>query len=650
MIICSYCGKENGDKDKFCMNCGAKLSNGGKNKIEKIDNNVRKKREKQELGRFLVEEARKGEFWTPSGRKKELGQLITTLQLTKKNNPLIIGEPGVGKTTLVESLAIRIMNGKVPETMKNSEILEILPSKIIMNTPHRGQAEGRIEKIIDMVKNNPDIILFIDEIHMLLDSKRNPEISNTFKPYLLDHNIRVIGATTYSEFKKIEEDTAIERRFSKIFLKEPGKEDTIEIIKQLKKEFEKHHKIKIMDKAIEQAVELSGKYIPDRFFPDKAIDVIDGACALLKVSNMSKSLFSESILNKVEGSGNMLTPEIVKAEVSRITGIPVEKIDFNVSSAIKNIEQKLNQKILGQEDVINTLSNKIKSSFVLDDKGNKPIGVFLFVGPTGVGKTALTKELAKLIFNSENKLIRFDMSEYGEKQQVSRLIGAPPGYIGYEEGGVLVDSVRKEPYSVVLFDEVEKAHSDVWKLFLQIFDEGRLTDNRGKLADFSSTIIIMTSNIGSNHYFIKEKNKKEIGFQKQEKKGSKKFDDNNVKKIIMEELKMVFPPELFNRIDEILVFSPIKGETIKKIIAMKLEELKNGLKKRDIELIWTDEVMDFLLKKGYSFEYGVREINRTIERYLKYPLTGFLIESGSKKIKCQLSEDKESLSFVVNGV
>lgn len=592
------------------------------------------------LGRDLVHMAREGKIEPIVGRKDEIRRVLQTLTKKMKNNPIIIGEAGVGKTAVVYGLAHRIANGKIPEIIRNKRIIEMGMSTIVAGTKHRGEFEERMQKIIDELKANPDIIIFIDEIHTIMgagDSRGGLHAGNILKPYLARNEITVIGATTIDEYRKhIEKDPALERRFQPVMVDEPSEEDTVKILNGLKERYEKHHGVTFTDKAIQAAVKLSERYIPDRNLPDKAIDLMDEAAAR---SQLSFTSICEDEEEKIEDLSNQVTEEDIAEVVSLWTGVPVAKLTQEESERLLHMEDWLRKRVVGQENAVKTVAQTIRMVRMGLSSPHRPSGVFLFLGPTGVGKTELAKSLAEFLFESESDMVRLDMSEYMEKHAISRMIGSPPGYVGHEEEGQLTKQVRTKPYCVVLLDEVEKAHPDVFDLFLQVFDDGRLTDSKGRTINFTNTIIIMTSNIGTSS----------VDFS-----GKTRVVDSSdpvVQEEIMEELRQHFRPEFLNRIDEIIIFNPLNEAALKKIVRMNIDTLADHLKKqRDINLRVDESAMEFLLKQGYDPEYGARPMKRAIQNYLAKPLAEAMLSHGVESDDTVLVKfDGEKLVFETGG-
>ncbi len=550
----------------------------------------------------LTEMAKNGQLMPVIGRENEVNRMVEILGRKMKNNPVLIGDPGVGKTAIVEGLAQRIVSGNVPDFLKSKTVLKLDLARLVAGTKFRGEFEERLKKLIDMLKKRTDVILFIDELHTVVGAGAAEgalDAGNILKPELARGTLRVIGATTVEEYRKhIERDKALARRFQVIFVSEPTVDETIEILKGLKPKFEEFHGVKITDKAIEAAAKLSSKYITDRFMPDKAVDLIDEAAARAKI-------------DRVEEIGE---EEIAKV-VERWTGIPVGKIMGDEKEKIKNLEKLIHEKFVDQEEAVRVVSNAIKMSRAGIRNPKRPLGVFLFLGPTGVGKTELAKRLADVLFGSEKALIRIDMSEYMEKHSVARLIGAPPGYVGYEEGGQLTEQVRRRPYSVVLFDEIEKAHPEVFNVLLQLFDDGRLTDGKGTTVDFRNTIIIMTSNIGSD-VIIQDI---EDGLE------------NAIPKHMEEEMRRYFRPELINRIDAAVVFKPLKKEHIKEIISIYLRELNERLADRNISVELDESMMEYLATEGYVPTMGARPLRRLFENTVEFKLAELIIDEQVKE-------------------
>ncbi len=550
----------------------------------------------------LTEMAKNGQLMPVIGRENEVNRMVEILGRKMKNNPVLIGDPGVGKTAIVEGLAQRIVSGNVPDFLKSKTVLKLDLARLVAGTKFRGEFEERLKKLIDMLKKRTDVILFIDELHTVVGAGAAEgalDAGNILKPELARGTLRVIGATTVEEYRKhIERDKALARRFQVIFVSEPTVDETIEILKGLKPKFEEFHGVKITDKAIEAAAKLSSKYITDRFMPDKAVDLVDEAAARAKI-------------DRVEEIGE---EEIAKV-VERWTGIPVGKIMGDEKEKIKNLEKLIHEKFVDQEEAVRVVSNAIKMSRAGIRNPKRPLGVFLFLGPTGVGKTELAKRLADVLFGSEKALIRIDMSEYMEKHSVARLIGAPPGYVGYEEGGQLTEQVRRRPYSVVLFDEIEKAHPEVFNVLLQLFDDGRLTDGKGTTVDFRNTIIIMTSNIGSD-VIIQDI---EDGLE------------NAIPKHMEEEMRRYFRPELINRIDAAVVFKPLKKEHIKEIISIYLRELNERLADRNISVELDESMMEYLATEGYVPTMGARPLRRLFENTVEFKLAELIIDEQVKE-------------------
>jgi ATP-dependent Clp protease ATP-binding subunit ClpC len=615
--------------------------------------------------RDLTELARQGKLDPVIGRAKEIETIIEILARRKKNNPVLIGEPGVGKTAIVEGLAQRIVKGEVPEVLRNKRLVELNVNALISGTKYRGEFEERVKQILDEIIANQDkLIIFIDEIHNIVGAgqagESSMDLANVFKPALARGELHLIGATTLNEYQKyIEKDAALERRFQPVFISEPTVEQTINILRGLRDRFEAHHKVRITDEALIAAAVLSDRYITNRYLPDKAIDLIDQACAKVRISLTSRPAEIHELESKLkqlrreqeyatsrkqfdkakelEEQIKKLEEELKNAEenwkkvvssesaevrakhiaeiVSTLTGIPVSELSTDERERLLKLEEKLHERVVAQEEAVKAVADAIRLSRAGLKEQNRPIATFLFLGPTGVGKTELAKALAWAVFGDEDAVIRIDMSEYMERHTVSRLIGAPPGYIGYEEGGQLTERVRRRPYSVILLDEIEKAHPDVHNILLQVFDEGRLTDGKGRTVDFTNTIIIATSNIGSDI----------IQYNLTAPEGEK-LTYEQLKEKLMGLLRKYFRPEFLNRIDEIIIFHALTQEQIKEIVKLQLERVKRVAKGQGINLVFDDSVISYLAKIGYQPEFGARELKRKIRTELETRLAEEMIK------------------------
>ncbi|MFH1394732.1 MAG: ATP-dependent Clp protease ATP-binding subunit [Candidatus Omnitrophota bacterium] len=652
----------------------------------------RKKRTKtpalDSFGRDLTEMASQDELDPVIGRDKEIQRVIQILSRRKKNNPILIGEAGVGKTAIVEGLAQKIIAGDIPEVLKGKRLLILDLAMMIAGTKYRGQFEERIKAVMKEIKDTPEVIVFIDEIHTLVGAggaEGAIDASNILKPSLQRGEIQCIGATTLDEYRKnIEKDPALERRFQPVTVDPPSVEETIKILNGLRDKYEAHHKIKFSDKALEAAAKMSDQYISGRFLPDKAIDLIDEAGSKAKLSTMvlPKELTEEE--KKIEEirrekeeavkeqdfekaarfrdserkaredleqkkiewkSGKNKQDVIVSDEdiatiVSDWTGIPLVKVEEKESEKYLRLEEGLKARVVGQDEAITAIAHAVRRSRAGIKDPNRPIGTFIFMGPTGVGKTLLGRKLAEIMFGDEDAVIQIDMSEYMEKFNVSRLVGAPPGYVGYEEGGQLTEKVRRRPYSVVLLDEIEKAHPDVFNILLQLLDEGRLTDSYGRKVSFKNTILIMTSNIGAN--LLKKAGA--IGFKTQEEEEGYK----EMKGRLLEAVKKTFKPEFLNRIDDVIVFRSLTRADLKQIVEIEIKEVAERLKEKNIELLLDNKSKAFLIDKGFDKVFGARPLKRTIQRYLENPLAEEILSGAFKdgtKIKVTAPKGKTELKF-----
>lgn len=632
-----------------------------------------------EMGDFAIdlnEKAKQGKIDPVIGRQTEINRVIQILSRRNKNNPVLIGEPGVGKTAIAEGLAQRIVSHDVPEILKDCHVISLNMSSVVAGTKYRGEFEERLKKVIDEVKKHKDWILFVDELHTLVgagSTEGSMDAANIMKPALARGELRCIGATTLKEYKKyIEKDAALERRFQPVKVGEPTPEDTLKILKGLRDRYEAFHKAKITDEAMKAAVELSGRYITDRFQPDKAIDVIDEAAAKVRMEASStpdalkekeeklasllkekeaavasqdfekaaeyrddaKKMQSEIALMKKDWKGAdhddlKVTEEDVAEVVAKWTGVPLQNLKKSDSERLLHLEEELHKRVVGQDEAVHAVATAIRRARAGMKDPKRPIGSFLFLGSTGVGKTELARALAECMFGSEKNMIRFDMSEYMEKHEVSRLVGAPPGYVGYEEGGQLTDAVRKTPYSVILFDEVEKAHPDFFNILLQVLDDGRLTDGQGRTVDFTNAVIIMTSNLGSA--LLKNQMKK-LGF-KAEDKGEKKETFEDVKKLMMDEVKHTLRPEFINRIDEIIVFHPLTATDLSSIVNLMLAKVGEKLAHFEVKLDASEEAKKLLIDHGTDVEYGARPLRRTIQKEVEDTISELILQEGLEKKK-----------------
>jgi ATP-dependent Clp protease ATP-binding subunit ClpC len=643
------------------------------------------------FGRDLTELARRGKLDPIIGRDDEIERVSQILSRRKKNNPVLIGEPGVGKTAIAEGLAQRIVEGKVPQTLENRRIVTLDMASLVAGTKYRGQFEERLKAVMNEIINSQDVIIFIDELHTIVGAggaEGSLDASNIFKPALSRGELQCVGATTLNEYRKyIEKDGALDRRFQTVVVNPPSTEATIAILKGLRGKYEEHHKVIITDEAIELAVKLSDRYISGRFQPDKSIDVIDEAGSRVHLNAFTKpDIFNQledeiielskqkdaSVKNQEFEKAAQLRDSIklkkeqleqqkkdwenkrsnqrielkgddIAAVISKMTGIPLFKLEEKESRKLLRMEEDLSQRIVGQSEAIKAISKAIRRTRAGLKDPRKPIGSFIFLGPTGVGKTELAKALASFLFEDDDALIRIDMSEYMEKFAVSRLIGAPPGYVGYEEGGQLTEKVRRRPYSVVLLDEIEKAHPDVYNILLQMLDDGQLTDSFGRRVDFRNTVVIMTSNMGTRE----AKAGKTLGFQKMDAK----TDYEGMKGRIMEELKRSFNPELINRIDETIIFHSLTKEDILQIIGILLKDVDKRLKDKNMVIKLTESARQFLADKGYDPNFGARPLKRAIQRYLEDPLAEELLKadvaSGNCEVEVFHEGDNEELSFQI---
>jgi len=639
-----------------------------------------------QFGTDLSLQAMEGKLDPVIGRNVETERVIEILSRRTKNNPCLLGEPGVGKTAVIEGLAQKIVAGNVPENLKNKRVVTLDVSSMVAGAKYRGDFEERIKKALAEVKKAKDVILFIDEIHTIVGAGAADgaiDAANILKPMLARREIQLVGATTPKEYRKyIERDSALERRFQPVQIEEPSIEEAEKILEGIRDKYEAHHNVKITEEAIKFAVELSSKYINDRYLPDKAIDLIDEAsvkCRLKtyvepenikkleekfekvtrekedaitvqdfekaaklrdKEAELSRKLESENEKWRDIRSNRVINieKEDIAVIVSNWTGIPVSKISESETEKLKNLEKELHKRVVGQDEAVSAVSRAIRRSRVGLKDPNRPIGSFLFLGPTGVGKTELTKALAESLFGSENSMIRVDMSEFMEQHSVSKLIGSPPGYVGYEEAGGLTEQVRKKPYSVILFDEIEKAHPDVMNLLLQILDDGRLTDSQGRAVNFKNAVIIMTSNIGARSIT----DKKTLGFGNHEH--SEEYE--NIKKDVMQEVKQILKPEFINRIDEIIVFHKLTKENIEDIIDIMLENVCSKMSKQNVCLKVEQSAKDFILNKGIDDNFGARPLKRTIQNFIEDKLAESILD-GIPQEKGELVISAENDEIVV---
>ena len=626
----------------------------------------------------LNESAKQGKIDPVIGRDKEIARVIQILSRRTKNNPVLIGEPGVGKTAIAEGLAQRIVNGNVPEILRNKRIISLSISSMLAGAKYRGEFEERLKKAIDEVQKHDDMIIFIDEIHTLVGAGATEgamDAANILKPALARGEFQVIGATTLDEYKKhIEKDAALERRFQPVLVGEPSEEDALEILKGLRDRYEAFHKAKITDEALDAAVSLSSRYITDRFLPDKAIDVVDEAASKVRMkvfsatpdvkaletqlADVKKEKEAAVTAQEFEKAAEMrdeekriekeindkkkaakensdaklvVTDEDIASVVAQWTGIPVSKIAHEESESLLHLEEELHKRVIGQDEAVVAISKAVRRARAGLKDPKRPIGSFLFLGPTGVGKTELARALAVALFGDETAMIRLDMSEYMEKHTVSRLVGAPPGYVGYEEGGQLTDAVRRKPYSVILLDEVEKAHADFFNILLQVLDDGRLTDSQGRTVDFRNTVIIMTSNLGAKAL---RKDSPELGFLAAKKADSNTEDTNGVnfkeaKKSVMDSVKRHFRPEFLNRIDEMIVFHALTSNDLKQIVTILMDTVVKRLGDMGLSLEISPAAMDLLVKEGSDFSMGARPLKRAIQRLIEDPISDFILQGNA---------------------
>lgn len=682
------------------LNDMPKLNVFKENKAPKKDNNTKDNKQKNnsatplldKYGRDLNILAQEEKIDPVIGRNREIERVIQILSRRTKNNPILIGEPGVGKTAVTEGLAQRLINGNIPKVLASKHIISLNMASLVAGTKYRGDFEDRLKKIIDEIIENKNIILFIDEMHTLIGAgaaEGSMDAANILKPALSRGEIQVIGATTLKEYKKyIEKDSALERRFQTIMVNEPSVEDAISILKGIRNKYEKFHCAKITDEAIKAAVKISQRYITDRFLPDKAIDLMDEASAKVRLKTVNiptnisqleqkiqdlKKAKEKAIDNQdyelaatirdqeiqikeelataktaweTQNNAQIAVTEEDIADVATLwTGIPVKRLVAKEADRLLHIEDIIHKRVVGQNEGVNAVAKAIRRARAGLKDPKRPIGSFLFLGPTGVGKTELARSLAEAIFGDESAMIRFDMSEYMEKHTVSRMLGAPPGYIGYDEGGLLTNAVRRKPYAVILLDEIEKAHPDIFNILLQVLDDGRLTDSQGRTVDFKNTVIIMTSNAGA--FKLQPQKTNTMGFTVNEDKQIKQ----NAKKIVMDEVKRQFKPEFLNRIDEIIIFEPLTDKELTQIVTLLLNDVQKRLAEMDIELIIKDEVKSYLLKHGTNTIYGARPLKRAVQRYLQDPLAEQLLQKNIKsmqKIIVDCVEDK--LTFKVDDV
>ena len=631
-----------------------------------------------DFGTDLNESAKQGKIDPVIGRDKEISRVIQILSRRTKNNPVLIGEPGVGKTAIAEGLAQRIVNGNVPEILRNKRIISLSISSMLAGAKYRGEFEERLKKAIDEVQKHDDMIIFIDEIHTLVGAGATEgamDAANILKPALARGEFQVVGATTLDEYKKhIEKDAALERRFQPVLVGEPSEEDALEILKGLRDRYEAFHKAKITDEALEAAVLLSSRYITDRFLPDKAIDVVDEAASKVRMkvfsaapdvkaletqlADVKKEKEAAVTAQEFEKAAEMrdeekriekeindkkkaakensdaklvVTDEDIASVVAQWTGIPVSKIAQEESESLLHLEEELHKRVIGQDEAVVAVSKAVRRARAGLKDPKRPIGSFLFLGPTGVGKTELARALAVALFGDETAMIRLDMSEYMEKHTVSRLVGAPPGYVGYEEGGQLTDAVRRKPYSVILLDEVEKAHADFFNILLQVLDDGRLTDSQGRTVDFRNTVIIMTSNLGAKAL---RKDSPELGFLAAKKADSNTEDTNGVnfkeaKKSVMDSVKRHFRPEFLNRIDEMIVFHALTSNDLKQIVTILMDTVVKRLDDMGLSLEISPAAMDMLVKEGSDFSMGARPLKRAIQRLIEDPISDLILQGNA---------------------
>lgn len=631
-----------------------------------------------DFGTDLNESAKQGKIDPVIGRDKEIARVIQILSRRTKNNPVLIGEPGVGKTAIAEGLAQRIVNGNVPEILRNKRIISLSISSMLAGAKYRGEFEERLKKAIDEVQKYDDMIIFIDEIHTLVGAGATEgamDAANILKPALARGEFQVVGATTLDEYKKhIEKDAALERRFQPVLVGEPSEEDALEILKGLRDRYEAFHKAKITDEALEAAVSLSSRYITDRFLPDKAIDVVDEAASKVRMkvfsaapdvkaletqlADVKKEKEAAVTAQEFEKAAEMrdeekriekeindkkkaakensdaklvVTDEDIASVVAQWTGIPVSKIAQEESESLLHLEEELHKRVIGQDEAVVAVSKAVRRARAGLKDLKRPIGSFLFLGPTGVGKTELARALAVALFGDETAMIRLDMSEYMEKHTVSRLVGAPPGYVGYEEGGQLTDAVRRKPYSVILLDEVEKAHADFFNILLQVLDDGRLTDSQGRTVDFRNTVIIMTSNLGAKAL---RKDSPELGFLAAKKADSNTEDVSVVnfkeaKKSVMDSVKRHFRPEFLNRIDEMIVFHALTSNDLKQIVTILMDTVVKRLGDMGLSLEISSAAMDLLVKEGSDFSMGARPLKRAIQRLIEDPISDLILQGNA---------------------